>query len=120
SLSDLAADVLAGVTHALALVRLGLADLADVRRDLADLLLVDARHRELGGALDGEGDAGRRLDDHGVAEPERELEARTLRHDAVTGTDDLELLLVALGHTRDHVGEQGAGQAVQRTRVALV
>ena len=43
SLSDLAADVLARVAHALALVGLGLAQLADVGGDLADLLLVDAR-----------------------------------------------------------------------------
>ena len=42
SLSDLAADVLAGVADALALVGLGLAQLADVRGDLADQLLVDA------------------------------------------------------------------------------
>ena len=49
SLSDLAADVLAGVAHALALVRLGLAELADVGGDLADVLLVDALDRELGG-----------------------------------------------------------------------
>ena len=42
-LSGLAADDLAGVAHALALVRVGLAELADVGGDLADLLLVDAR-----------------------------------------------------------------------------
>jgi hypothetical protein len=46
SLSDLAADVLAGVADALALVRLGLAELADVGGDLADELLVDARRPE--------------------------------------------------------------------------
>ena len=50
SLSDLAADDLAGVTHALALVRVGLAELADVGGDLADLLLVDARDDEAGRA----------------------------------------------------------------------
>ena len=48
SLSDLAADVLAGVPHALALVGLGLAQLADVGGDLADLLLVDALDTEPG------------------------------------------------------------------------
>ena len=49
-LSDLAADVLAGVAHALALVRVGLAQLADVGGDLADQLLVDAGDREPGRA----------------------------------------------------------------------
>src|SRR5690606_23951364 len=81
SLSGLALDDLARVAHTLALVGLGLADLADVGRDLADLLLVDARDRELGRGLDGKGDACRGGDDDGVAEAERELEVRALRDD---------------------------------------
>src|SRR6478735_7054674 len=48
SLSDLAADLLARIAHALALVRVGLAQLANVGGNLADLLLVDALHREAG------------------------------------------------------------------------
>src|SRR6476469_1079360 len=54
SLSDLAADVLARVAHALALVRLGLAQLADLGGGLTDELLVDALDAELGRTLDGE------------------------------------------------------------------
>jgi hypothetical protein len=53
SLPDLAPDLLAGVPHALALVRVGLAQLAQVRRDLADLLLVDARTANRVGASTG-------------------------------------------------------------------
>jgi hypothetical protein len=49
-LSDLAADLLARVSDALGLVRVGLAQLADVGSDLADLLLVDALDRERVGA----------------------------------------------------------------------
>src|SRR6188472_3978548 len=45
-LAGLAADVLAGVAHALALVRLGLAGRADLRGDLADEFLVDADDRQ--------------------------------------------------------------------------
>ena len=41
------ADLLAFVTHALALVRVGATQPADVRRNLADLLLVDPGDREL-------------------------------------------------------------------------
>src|SRR5512133_3468147 len=41
-LAGLAADLLAGVANALALVRLGLAGRPDARGDLADQLLVDA------------------------------------------------------------------------------
>ena len=40
--------------------------------------------------------------------------------DAVTGTDDLEALGVALGHADDLVRDERAGQAVERPRVALV
>ena len=61
-LSDLAADDFALVLDALGLVRVGLAQLADVGRDLADLLLVDALDRELRRVLDLEGDALGRLD----------------------------------------------------------
>src|SRR5690242_405563 len=96
SLSDLAPHDLAGVPDALALVRLGLAQLADVRGDLADLLLVDPAHREPRGAVDGERDAVRRVDLDRVAEPERELDALPLRLDAVADADDLQALGVPL------------------------
>src|SRR5205807_1535017 len=73
-LSDLAADLLSLVAHALALVGVGTAQAADVRRDLADLLLVDPRDRELRRRLDRERDALGRLDHHGMAVAQRELE----------------------------------------------
>ena len=73
-LPDLAADDFALVTHAFALVGVGLAQLADRGGDLADLLLVDALDPEPGGRLDSEGDALRRLHRHRVAEAERELQ----------------------------------------------
>src|SRR3972149_5235044 len=46
-LARLAADHLAGVLHALGLVRVGAAQGADLRRDLAHDLLVDAAHAPL-------------------------------------------------------------------------
>src|SRR5437016_4794403 len=51
-LPGLAPNELALVAHAFALVRVGPAQLADVRGNLADLLLVDALHDEPGGRLD--------------------------------------------------------------------
>src|SRR6478735_1741303 len=120
SLSDLAADLLARIAHALALVRVGLAQLADVCGNLANLLLVDALDRESGRVLDGEGNALRRLDGDRVAVAEGELEVTALGGHAVTGAVDLHLLLITLGHTEHHVGDQRAGQAVQRARGALV
>src|SRR6476646_7137723 len=73
-LAGLAADVLAGVAHALALVRLGLAGGPDLGRDLADELLVDADDREAGRVLDFEADALGRvdLDRMAVAQVERQ------------------------------------------------
>src|SRR5699024_765442 len=109
SLSSLAEDVLARVADTLALVGLGLAELADVGRSLTDDLLVDALDGQLGGGLDHELDALGGVDDHRVREAERELELLgTLGDHTVTDTDDFELLLVALGHADDHVVDQGA------------
>src|SRR5690606_9337956 len=120
SLSDLAADLFALVAHTLGLVRVGLAQLAQVRGDLTDLLLVDTAHREPGGRLDLEGDALRRRDGDRVGVAQGELEVRALGHDAVPGAVDLQALGVAVHDALDHVGQQSAGQTVQGTGLALV
>src|SRR5882672_867717 len=90
-LSDLAADLLALIANALALVGVRAAQAADVRRDLADFLLVDTRDRELGGRLHREGDALRRLDQHGMAVAKRELEGAALELHAIADAEDLHL-----------------------------
>src|SRR5688500_10534460 len=59
-LAGLAEDLLALVLDSLALVRLGLALRADVRRHLADQLLVGTEHAEARRCLYSELDAGRR------------------------------------------------------------
>src|ERR1700730_1048063 len=102
-LSDLAADDFALVPHTLGLVRVGLAQLADVRRDLADLLLVDARDHEAGRGLHPEGDALRRGDRDRVRVAERELQVRALRLHPVADPGDLQGLRVARGDPDDHV-----------------
>ena len=43
-------------------------------------------------------------------------EVLTLGDHAVTGARDFEILLVALGHANNHVGDQRAGKSVERTR----
>src|SRR3546814_4063181 len=91
-LAGLADDVLALVPHALALVRLGLAEVADLGGHLADLLLVDAADHDLGGGRDLEGDAVGGLVVDGVAVAQCQLEgARAGVQDAVAHADDLEL-----------------------------
>src|SRR5690625_1502101 len=113
--------MLVGVTDPLALVGLGPTKLADVRGDLAHDLLVDAVDGELRRRLDLEGDAFGRLERHRMAVSETQLDrGRTLGEDAVTDTDDLQLLLEAVGDAGDHVLDQGARQAVQRLVLALL
>jgi hypothetical protein len=68
-----------------------------------------------------EGDALGGLDVDRVAEAERELErVGTLGLGAVADADDLELLAEAVGDADDHVVDEAAGEAVQRTVLALV
>src|SRR6266536_2437390 len=82
-LAGLLADELALVPHALALVRLGLADLPDVGGDLADHLLVVPPDRDPRGRGDLELDALGRLDVDRVGEAQRQLEVGALEHRAV-------------------------------------
>src|SRR2546430_6839137 len=92
-LPGLALHVLAGVADALALVGLGLADLADVGGDLTDHLLVDALDHDSRGDRHLEGDAGRGLEGHRMAEAESQLDlVRPLRRGPVADADDLQLL----------------------------
>src|SRR5512141_2047822 len=112
-LAGLAADLLAGVANALALVRLGLAARPDARRDLADQLLVDADDGQLGRVLDLEADAGRRIDLDGMAVAEAQLELPADEDGAVADARDLEALAVPRGHADDHVVDEGPGQPVE-------
>jgi len=111
---------LARVADALALVGLRLAQLADVRSDLAHGLLGDAADGQLVVALDLERDAGGRLHGDRVRVAQGEGHARPGGLHAVAGADHLEALRVALGHADDVVRDQGAGEAVERARLALV
>src|SRR5688572_9052826 len=86
-------DLFARVAHALALVGLRRAEIADVRGDLADLLHVRALDDDLGlaGRLDRDA-FGRGVNDR-VREAERQVQVLALRLRAVTDTDELELAL---------------------------
>src|SRR5690242_20596173 len=107
-LAFLAEDVLAGVLHALALVRLRLAEAADLRRHLADLLAVDAGDDHLGRLRRRNRDAGRDRVDHVMAVAERDLQVLALHGGAVADAGDLELLLESLGDACDEVRHQRA------------
>src|SRR5690606_28013335 len=106
-LPRLAADVLSGVANALALVRLGGTDLAHVGSHLADQLLVDAGHRDLGRFGHLEGDPRRSLERHRMAEPALKLEILSLQLGPIADALDLQVAPEAFGDTGDHVGQQG-------------
>src|SRR5690606_15971208 len=110
-LAFLAHDALAGILHALALVGLGTAILADLGGDLADLLLVDARNGDLGRLRHSDGDAGRGLVHHVVAEAESQLQVLALERGAIADAVDLKLLLEAFLHAVQYVDDLGAGHA---------
>src|SRR6478672_11101582 len=114
TLAHLSPHVLAFVTDALALVRLGRAHLADLGGRLADHLLVRPLDEDLRWRRHLEGDAGARLDRHGVRVADAELEVGALERGAVTDALDLELLLEALRDALDHVRHERPRQAVQR------
>ena len=113
--ADLAADELALVADALALVRLGRADAADLGGGLADGLLVDAAHDHLRRRRHFELDSLARRDPDRMRVADLELEVRAGHAGAVADALDLEALLEALRDSLDHVGDERAGQAVERT-----
>src|SRR5450756_426063 len=109
-LASLAADHLARVADALALVWLRLPGGPDAGGNLADELLVDAEDGQLDRALDHEADAVRRNDLDGMAVPEVELQLVADLLGAVTDAGDLEALPVAVRDALDHVGDERPGQ----------
>src|SRR5688500_15552455 len=113
-LAGLAADAFALVPDALALVWLRLADLADLGGHLADQLLVGPGDLHHGVVFHREGDPGRRLVEHRVGIAHHHVEPALGGLGLVADALDLQHLLVALVHPLDHVGDQGAGQTVQR------
>src|SRR5437762_11928032 len=120
-LSGLALHDLTRVAHALALVGLGLAYLADVGRHLAHDLLVDAAHSDARGLRHLEGHAFRRLDRHRMAEAQRQLEARrALGNGSVANADDLQVFAEAIGHAHAHVVDQRTRESLQTAVLALV
>src|SRR5215510_8571507 len=97
-LAFLAEDVLAGVLDALALVRLGRPIVANLGGHLADLLLVDAGHHDLGGLRRRDRDALRDRIVDLVAVAELKLQALALHRGAIADAADLQPPLETLGH----------------------
>src|SRR5207302_205163 len=96
-LALLAEDELAREFDALALIGFGRPVIADIRRDLADLLLVDARHHDLGRLRSHNRDALRNRMDDVVAIAEGDLQVLALHAGSIAHSRDLEAPLEALG-----------------------
>src|SRR6202162_6164658 len=104
-LALLAEDELARIFDALALVGLGRPVVADIRRHLADLLLVDAGHHDLGRLRRHDGDAvGNRMDDV-MAVAESDLQVLALHARPIAHAGDLQLPLEALGNASHQIGD---------------
>src|SRR5664279_5645279 len=115
-LAFLAEDVFASVFHAFALVGLGRAVAADFSGDLADFLFVDPGDRDLGRFRRHNRDAFRNLEVDVVGKTELQVQALALHRRAIADAVDLQLLLEALGHPIDQVGDQSARSTPQRAR----
>src|SRR5699024_8925039 len=89
SLSGLAADVLIGIAHTLALIWFRLAQFPDIGRDFADYLLIDPLNRKFGLGFDVERDSLGRFKRHRMAVPQAQFDgARSLGNDAVPAAGD--------------------------------
>src|SRR6185437_4133265 len=115
-LAFLAADVLVAVLDALALVGLGLAEVADHRRGLPDPLPVGAADGDRGRLLAGDLDVARNREDHIVAVAQLQHQVLALDRGAVAHALDLQALGEALGYAGDHVVDEGARRAPMDAR----
>src|SRR4029078_3890635 len=116
-LAFLAEDELARVFHALALVGLRRPEPPDFRRDLANLLLVDAAYHNLGRLRTNDLDAFRDRVAHVVAIAELELHVRALHRGAIADTGDLELLGEAFRDAGHQLGDHGPAHAPHGARL---
>ena len=113
-------DNLACVADALALVRFRRLLGADLGGVLAHLLLVNTGNREVVGILPHDGAVLGIGDIHLVGEAQVHNKVGALLLAAQANAHDLQLLLVAVHNTVDHVSDVGTGQAVQAAGLGLV
>ncbi len=119
-LSGLAADIFTGILDTLTEVGLRRSLGSDNSSNLSYSLLVDALNKDscLIGTL--ELDTVSFLEDNGMRVTETENDLAVLLLYSVTYAYDLELLLVALGNTNDHVVEKSSGKTVKCAVLFLV
>src|SRR5579863_2361146 len=113
-LAFLAADDFAGIFDALALVRLGRAERADLGGNLADALAVGAAHRDHRRPLAGDPHILRDRIGDVVAVAQLQVQDVALHRGAIADAVDLEVAGEAGGDAGHHVVDQRAGRAPHR------
>jgi len=112
--------VFTGIADTLALVRLRLVVSADFSGELADELLVDTFHLDLGVFVHRDGETGRDRVKEWVGTAQGKVQIAALDGGAKTHTVDFQFLHKTLGYAEDHVLDEAAGSAVQRLVLALL
>jgi hypothetical protein len=120
-LTRLAANDLIRILDAFALVRIGLAKSADLRRGLTDFLFVDASNGDVAALrLDGDLDSLRNGEAHGMRVAELEDDFLPFDFGTVTDADDVELALESVGDPSDVVRHERAHQAVKPAHPSFI
>src|SRR3984893_16186075 len=114
SLACFLLQALAGDTNALLFVRVGRTQLANIRRNIANLAFVRAADDQLRLFLDGDLNSLRNVKLDRVRLAECECDHLALKFRAVANAHDIEIFLEAGGDAGDRVGHQGARQTMQR------
>src|SRR5262249_37523768 len=97
-------------------VGLGRPESPDLRRDLPDLLPVDAADHNLGHLWNSDRDPVRNRVDDVVTEPELDLQVLALQCRAIADAADLQLFLKPLRDALDQIGDERAMRAPHRSR----
>src|SRR5262249_9016886 len=119
-LTGLAANSLVGVLDALALVRLGRPESAQLRGDLAEHLAVVALEGHDRLALDLRGNSRRQLIENRMPVAEAQLDSVAFHLGAISDADDLERARETGAETLHHVGEDAPRETVQGAHLAVV
>src|SRR3954447_23910302 len=110
-----ALNLFARVADTFAFVRLRRIVAADIGGDLANELAVDPLDLDLRVLRDRDLDPGRDGEDDRVREPEGEVQGATLDIGFETDALDFQVFAEAIRNAGDHVVDQRAGKAMQRT-----
>mmetsp|Transcript_35297 Transcript_35297/g.49000 ORF Transcript_35297/g.49000 Transcript_35297/m.49000 type:complete len:222 (-) Transcript_35297:256-921(-) len=114
-LSFLPNDILVNIFDSLALVGLRGAFRPDNGGEITHDGFVVPRDGDHGGGITRDGYSLRRLHDEGVRVSQAQLDILALHSCSVPNSDELELLLMSLRYSSDHVLCEGAGETVQLT-----